>query len=447
MSSLLRRELWWLALGLLFAACIGFLIGSALLLALAYLLVYALWMLRRISRIIEWLTSGAKTSQAPETVGLMDEVIRLVHTEKRYSRKQRKRYRAILAQFHGLAAELPDGILVLDNMHQIRWSNTAAKSLLGISASRDKGQRIGNLIRDPEFLAYLHGNDHSAELEIRLSLDTTRTLAIQIVPPAKGMSVMIARDISQRVRTREMRKAFVGNVSHELRTPLTVIQGYLELIMDDETLPTPLHDALAQVSTQSSRMTGIVEHLLELSRLEDNPLAEQEGEMVRVGSLVEAMVCALKRGGEVRQKVTLDIDHSLCLRGSETELYSACQNIVINAIKYTPMHATIRICWQARADGDPVFEVKDDGPGIDASHLPRLSERFYRVDKARSRDQGGTGLGLAIVKHVAQRHGGELQIESEPGDGSVFRIVFPASRALHEPIETDAVASLQAASL
>ncbi len=433
MSAQLRRELWWLALGLLGASSIGFVLGSVLLPAAAFLLIYALWMLHRLSQLIDWLTSGGKASQAPDTVGLMDEVVRLVHTEKRYSRKQRKRYRAILAQFHGLASELPDGILVLDNLQQIRWSNTAARTLLGVSTIRDKGQRIGNLIRDPDFLAYLHGTEHATELELTLTQDTTKTLAIQIVPPEKGMSVMIARDISQRVRTREMRRAFVGNVSHELRTPLTVIQGYLELIMDDETLPQPLRNALSQVSSQSSRMTDIVEHLLELSRLEDNPLADHEGDAVQVATLIEALVCSFKRGGDVTQQVELSVDHSLSLLGSETELYSACQNIVVNALKYTPANARIAITWQANAEDQPVFEVSDDGPGIDEHHLPYLSERFYRVDKARSRDSGGTGLGLAIVKHVAQRHGGQLQIESETGRGSVFRIVFPSSRAVREP--------------
>ena len=436
-ANLLRRELWWLVVGAGVALLTGFLFGVAGITLVTFLIGYGVWMLHRVSQVVEWLQRGAKPSQAPQTVGLMSEIVRLVHTEKRYSRKQRKRYRGILAQFHGLASGLPDAIMVLDNLQQIRWSNMAARELLGISSSRDTGQRIGNLVRHPDFLAYLNAGDYNSEIEI--TRDNERTLAIQIVPPEKGMSVMIARDITQRVRTREMRKAFVGNVSHELRTPLTVIQGYLELILDDPSLAPAVRDGLEHASSQSDRMVNIVEHLLELSRLEDNPLADDEGTSVQLANLIEAQVAALKRGDDrVRQTIELGLDHALSLLGSETELYSACQNILINAIKYTPPGSTIRLDWMLDDTGRPVFQVVDDGPGIDARHLPRLSERFYRVDKARSRNSGGTGLGLAIVKHVAHRHGGQLQIESELGHGSTFRIVFPAARALRQ----SAVASM-----
>jgi len=428
--SALKRELWWLALGFLAACVIGLITRLPLALPIAYLGGYAIWQLNRMTAIVDWLQKGASPRKAPPTVGLMNQVIELVHREKKYSRKQKNRYRSTLAQFNSLAAELPDATVVLDELRQIRWSNNAARTLLNVYPERDRGQRIDNLLRDPEFHDFLREADPSVELELPAPANSELTLAIRFVTSGKKMNILIARDVTQRVKIREMRKAFVGDVSHELRTPLTVIQGYLEMLLEDPTLSDSARDGLQNVATQSNRMSHIVEHLLELSKLEGNPLAEDEGEPIAVSSLVQSLVSAIQQSTDTDHQFELQLDQNLSLLGSEGEIYSACHNLITNAVKYTREGTRVSVDWHVNADGQPVLAVSDNGQGIEARHLPRLSERFYRVDKGRSRSSGGTGLGLAIVKHAVQRHGGELVIDSTPGVGSIFRVEFPASRAV-----------------
>lgn len=442
MASTLFRELSWLAAALLTALIAGAVIGAPGWTLVAALVAYAASWIVRVHAIVRWLNSGGKASKAPATIGLMSDVVALVHREKRYSRKQKHRFRAALAQFHGLASELPDATLVLDSNRAIRWANPASRSLLGVSAGRDRGNRIDNLVRDPGFGRFIREPDSLAEFEMAAPTDPAKVLAVRIVPAARGLSVLIARDVTQRVRVREMRKAFVGNVSHELRTPLTVIQGYLEVLRDDDTLAAGQRGALEQISGQADRMQHIVEHLLELSKLEGNPLGEQEGEPVRVAPLVRALLQALETSIEPGQRLEHELDDHLLLLGSESDLYSAVQNLVTNALKYGGSAVGVTVRWALDDAGMPTLSVIDDGAGIAARHVPRLSERFYRVDAGRSRRSGGTGLGLAIVKHVAQRHGGTLHIASMPGEGSTFSLHFPASRALDDP---DAMALRQRA--
>ena len=432
-SAALRRELGWLAGGLAAGYALGLLVGLTALLPLAFLVGHSLWLLWRMNAIANWLERGGHAATAPPTVGLGNSIVERVHREKRYSRKQKHRYRKALAQFNSLAAELPDATVVLDAQHQIRWANAAAQTLLGVHPERDRRQRIDNLVRSPGFRELLASGGEAGEgLEMELPLGSGRTLVVRNVPSGSDMSVLIARDETQRVRLREMRKAFVGDVSHELRTPLTVIEGYLEMLRDAEGFDAATRTAIAHVSAQSARMHHIVEHLLQLSRLEGNPLGEREGETVAVGALLRSMIGTIADTTATlsRQQFTLVVDDSLALLGSESEIWSACNNLVTNAVNYAGAGCRIEVRWERDEAGRPLCTVADDGPGIEARHLPRLSERFYRVDKNRSRDSGGTGLGLAIVKHAAQRHGGQLLIRSTPGVGSTFCIEFPASRAV-----------------
>ncbi len=428
MNPLLRTELGWLG-GVLLA---GFLIGLAVGAPIAFMLVfcsaYAVWLLVRMANIVQWLESGAASSKAPPTTGLMDQVVGLIHREKAYSRKQKNRYRSTLARFNSLAAELPDATVVFDGQRIIQWSNTAARSLLNIHEERDQGQRIDNLLRAPEMLQYLGQADAGIEVEIASPVTPEKTLSMIKVKAGKGMTVLIARDITQRVKVREMRKAFVADVSHELRTPLTVIRGYLEMVLENKSIDATTRDALVNVEAQSDRMHHIVEHLLELSKLEGNPLGESEGEPIMVSSLLHSIGDTLKKSIAQHHQIEVNADDGLLLLGSESEIYSACSNLISNAVKYTTQGSKISVSWQLNEHAQPELSVHDNGPGIEPQHLHRLSERFYRVDKGRSRDSGGTGLGLAIVKHVAQRHGGQLLIDSTPGTGSEFSIEFPASR-------------------
>jgi len=398
------------------------------LLMLLFSCAYVVWLLLRMANIVRWLESGAASSKAPPTAGLMNQVVGLIYREKAYSRKQKNRYRSTLARFNSLASELPDATVVFDGQRIIQWSNAAARSLLNIHEDRDQGQRIDNLLRSPDMLHYLAQAEQGTEVEIESPVTADKTLSMIKVKAGKGMTVLIARDITQRVKVREMRKSFVANVSHELRTPLTVIRGYLEMMLEDTRLDQSHKEALINVQAQSDRMHDIVEDLLELSKLEGNPLGDHEGEPIDVSTLLHNVADSLKKTVAKEHKVEVRTDEDLVLLGSESEIYSACSNLISNAIKYTEPGSRIRVDWQIGEDGQPLLSVDDNGPGIESQHLQRLSERFYRVDKARARENGGTGLGLAIVKHVAQRHGGQLLIDSMPGVGSTFHIKFPASR-------------------
>lgn len=428
MTALFRKEISWFVGALLLSLVFGVLVGAPLMSMLLFSCIYVIWLLIRMANIVRWLESGAASSNAPPTAGLMNQVVGLIHREKAYSRKQKNRYRSTLARFNSLAAELPDATVVFDGQRIIQWSNHAARSLLNIHEERDQGQRIDNLLRAPDMLKYLAQAEHGTEVEIESPVSTDKTLSMIKVRAGKGMTVLIARDITQRVKVREMRKSFVADVSHELRTPLTVIRGYLEMILDDTQLDQAQREALRNVQVQSDRMHRIVEELLELSKLEGNPLGDLEGEPIMVSSLLRNIVDSLKKTVAQEHKIMVNADDDLLLLGSESEIYSACSNLIANAIKYTQNGSNIIVDWRLNTDGQPMLSVNDNGPGIEAQHLQRLSERFYRVDKGRARESGGTGLGLAIVKHVSQRHGGQLLVESTPGAGSTFHIKFPAAR-------------------
>ena len=274
MWSILRSELAGFVLGLLTSLAAGVLVGAPIVLPLLFACGYVIWLLVRMANIVLWLQSGAKPARAPPTVGAMNQVVELIHREKKYSRKQRNRFRRALNQFHSLAAELPDATVVIDELKQIRWSNNAALTLLNVHPERDRRQRIDNLIRDPEFHAFMAQTDPATEIEIPAPAGHNKTLAVRKIPSGKGMCVLIAIDVTQRVKIREMRKAFVGNVSHKLRIPLTVIQDHLEALLDDSRLEPSVRADLQIVSAQSDRLHHIVEHLPELPILEGNPLAD-----------------------------------------------------------------------------------------------------------------------------------------------------------------------------
>lgn len=430
MTALLRTEIGWLVGALLTGLICGLVFGAPLLVMLLFCVTYTVWLLTRMSNIVKWLESGAASSKAPPTAGLMNQVVGIVHREKAYSRKQKNRYRSTLARFNSLAAELPDATIVFDGNRSIQWSNTAARTLLNVHEERDQGQRIDNLLRAPEMLQYLAQADQGVEVEIQSPVTPDKTLSMIKVRAGKGMTVLIARDITQRVKVREMRRAFVADVSHELRTPLTVMRGYLEMVLEDDKLDYAARSAMINMQTQSDRMHHIVAHLLELSKIEGNPLGETEGTPIMVSSLLHTIVDSLKQTVGEQHHINVSVDDSLLLIGSESEIYSAASNLIANAINYTNSGTRISVLWQLNENGLPQMSVEDNGVGIETQHLARLSERFYRVDKDRSRKTGGTGLGLAIVKHVAQRHGGQLLIDSTPGLGSQFHVEFPVSRAV-----------------
>ena len=320
---------------------------------------------------------------------------------------------------------LTDGVVLLDQQNHILFCNTTAEDQLGLLARTDRGQPVVNLVRQPEFVAYLQGADFTRPLNMRSERNDERVLSIYVIPYADNRRLMQIKDVTQADLLDRMRRDFVANVSHELRTPLTVLAGFLETLLEIEIERNEQQRYLKMMSEQSARMQSIVQDLLALSSIESAPPPEDD--IVDMAKVVDK----LRRDAEFlsggRHHIVIEVDGQIDLRGLETELVSTFTNLVANAVRYTPAGGTVRISWRADAQGAE-FAVQDTGIGIDPRHIPRLTERFYRVDRGRSRDAGGTGLGLAIVKHSLNRHQAQLDIKSTLGVGSRFSARFPANR-------------------
>jgi two-component system phosphate regulon sensor histidine kinase PhoR len=336
-------------------------------------------------------------------------------------------------RFQSAAEAIPDGMIVLDTAHRIKWANARALALLGLDLEQDTGVPLTNLVRQPEFVRYLENADFSEAIVIDSQRDAGTTLSIQIVPFGVEEKLLIARDITRLEAVARMRRDFIANVSHELKTPLTVIAGFIETLQDLDLDARQQERFLQLMQEQSKSMQRLVEDLLTLSALESeqNPLADETFAIVPLLLQISADAKGLSIG---QHEIALDIGDAATVSGSREELASAFGNLVSNAIRYTPAGGTITLHWRIEDDGTGVFAVTDTGIGIGPEHLPRLTERFYRVDRSRSRATGGTGLGLAIVKHVLLRHQAELAVTSEPGKGSTFSVRLPARRVQRVPM-------------
>lgn len=423
------EKLWLLSM-LAAGFMVGLVTGYWKLAFLGALLVYFIWHAWHFVRLLEWLRLGAVPNKAPDLPGAWESVVGYVYGVQRRNQQRKGRLRSVLDRFKQIAVALPDGTVVLRGNYEIDWANQVAETLLGIKHPQDAGRRIDNLIRNPAFNAYLKKARYEEPLDIPSPVLDHVELNIRIIPFGDGEYLLTARDISSFMRVQAMRRDFVANVSHELRTPLTVMAGYLESLLDEEELDEEHRRVLRSIEQQASRMLHIVKDLLELSRLESDPsqLPEHEIPMPSLLETVQGEVAHIVR--ESGHKLESDIDHSLLLKGGEKELHSLVANLVHNAIRHTPQGTRIRIKWHLDRLNRPVLRVDDNGKGIEKEHIPRLTERFYRVDQGRSRDAGGSGLGLAIVKHIMQRHGGSFEIESTPGSGSSFICIFPPRRSM-----------------
>lgn len=410
------------------AALLGALVlGSiwiALTLALAGLLAWHLWNLYRLDR---WLRRGPPLSP-PESYGLWHVVFERLYRLKRAEWHRKRRLAALLRQFRQATAALPDGAVVLNQSDQVLWFNSAAGKLLGLDQRVDVGQPIGNMVRHPDFNYWLQKGNRAETLSLSSPAADKLHLQLRLVPYTSDERLLIARDVTHLHRLEQVRKDFVANASHELRTPLTVISGYLEALEDDA-LP-EWQDTVREMHNQSRRMRSIIEDLLTLSRLDttDRPA---EGTSVQMADLIEGVVADARALSEGRHIFEVSVEPGVDLRGEYQDLYSALANLAINAIRYTQDGGTIRVRWFVEGS-QACFEVADDGPGIPSQHIPRLTERFYRVSPSRSRGTGGTGLGLSIVKHVLALHQAELVIDSEVGRGSSFKCRFPADRVIRQ---------------
>jgi two-component system phosphate regulon sensor histidine kinase PhoR len=350
----------------------------------------------------------------------------------RIERALRQRDRAFVqeqerfGQFMSAIEASPNGVLLLDAADQIQWLNAVAATHFGLDPVRDRLQRVTNLVRSPTFVAYLQAGVFD-EPVVFSTPGGDSTLSVIVSRYGDGMRLVLTQDITERERTEAMRRDFVANVSHEIRTPLTVLAGFVETIASLPLTDVERDRVLALMTQQTARMTTLVEDLLTLAKLEGSPrpTCDRWTPVARLFAQVESEARGLSAG---RHTLRFHVQGEDELAGNDSEWTSAVANLVSNAVRYTPTGGTITVSWAHRADGNAEIEVRDTGPGIAREHIGRLTERFYRVDGSRSRDTGGTGLGLSIVKHVVQRHGGELDIQSELGRGSVFRIVVPAAR-------------------
>ena len=377
-----------------------------------------------LARLAGWLAHPVP-GKVPEGAGSWVEVFTALHRLERASTRRGAMLAETLARLRRAAQALPDGVVILDAENRIEWCNATAEAHLELDGRADLGQPIANLVREPAFVAYLAAGEDAAP--VRIERRPGRALALQLIPYGRSEKLLLSRDTTQVERVETMRRDFVANVSHELRTPLTVLVGFLETVRELKLDPQRLRDYLGMMWEQSARMQRIIDDLLSLSVMESAP--PPAAERVRVAPLLERLradALALSGG---RHAISLQGQPSVDLAGSEAELASAFGNLVSNAVRYTPQGGKVALLWREDTEGAQ-FAVEDTGVGIAAEHIPRLTERFYRVDRGRSRESGGTGLGLAIVKHVLARHQATLHIESTPGAGSRFTVRFPAQRTL-----------------
>ena len=387
---------------------------------------YLAWHLNQLRRFVLWLSQKARA--VPDNVpGVWHEVYHLIYLAQKRRRRTKRRLTRIISEFRDSTNALHDAAITLGSYGEIIWFNTAARQLLGLRTPQDVGQRISNLLRHPSFVEFEAQAQPDTMLEIPSPLDLQMRLNFQLLPYRTGQRLLMVRDVTRVYKLEQMRQDFVANVSHELRTPVTVLMGYLETLASagEEKLGRYARP-VSQMQQQALRMRAIVDDLLLLSRL-DTEHTRLKYEPVDVPALLKNMADdARALSGNQQHDIRTDLDASIGLMAAPKELQSAFGNVIANAVRYTPAGGQVLLRWQALPGGGAMFEVIDSGVGIEAQHVPRLTERFYRVDAGRSREVGGTGLGLAIVKHVLERHGATLQISSKVGEGSRFACLFPA---------------------
>jgi len=411
-----------LALG----AALGWFVGSVWLGVSGTFALYLGWNLWQLRELHFWLRHRS-VADPPDALGAWGDVVAQVVRLHRRKRFHKERLTRLFRELRRSTAAMPDGVVMLDPQGEIVWFNRKAGELLDLSRRADLGLRIDNLVRHPDFVQYLHGGVYSMPVIVRVDTPVERHLAFQVISYGEDQRLLMLRDVTKEVRLEQMRKDFVANASHELRSPLTVVAGYLETLGTDPALG-EVAAPLAEMRRQTDRMTRIIEDLLELSRFEAN-----DGPIKGTPIDVAAMAALLRKDVMARpvhpRQVEVHVESAAALIGDEAMIQSAFSNLVDNAAKYTPAEGSMNIRWWTDGAGAH-FSVRDTGPGISSEHIPRLTERFYRVDPGRSRETGGSGLGLAIVKHALHRHGARLEIESIEGRGSTFTCHFPPERVL-----------------
>ncbi len=401
-------------------AALGFLAGTQ-----AFVMLRRLWQEFRLAR---WLEAPDEV-EPPDATGTWGDIFYRLQKLQRRQKASTSELTNALEQFEHAAQAVPDGMVILAGNEQIEWCNPASRRYMGLDCERDRGQFIRYLMRQAHFLEFLDAADYSRRLVCKSPVNRDLTLSLQLVPFGEGKKLLVARDITELERVDAMRRDFIANVSHELRTPLTVVGGFVETLADATELPAGESKRYFELMLDHTRrMQRLLDDLLTLSRLESEEHALKD-EDVNMSDMAHALVAEAESLSRGRHQIHLNLADATGLKGNLQEIRSALGNLVSNAVRYTPEGGEIALSWRVQG-GEGVFAVTDTGEGIATEHIPRLTERFYRVDRSRSRETGGTGLGLAIVKHVLTRHGARLDVQSVPGKGSTFAAVFPAARVL-----------------
>ena len=408
---------------LVLAALLGSMYGLTLEAVILVLLLLIGFWLYQMERVQLWLKEPKQAP--PDAYGIWGELLARIYFHQRKNAEAQARLQSTVEYLQDSFGSMRDGVVMVDDQGMIKWFNQAVEPLLGLRYPEDKGQTLTNLVREPEFNSYFLARDYASPLQYLATRDKKETfLRVEVTRFGSGERLLFVRDVSSAVQLEKMRRDFVANVSHELRTPLTVISGYLStFLMNTDDLPVRYVKPLQQMGQQAQRMENLLKDLLWLSRIESEK-REQEKEPVDIRGLVQELRDELAEAYP-DSPIILDLVSEKRIMGDYRQLYSAVSNLAINAIKYSIDSSPVTIGW-AQQGNNLCLKVSDQGIGIDAEHLPRLTERFYRVDDSRNSATGGTGLGLAIVKHVAAAHNAHLQIESKLGEGSTFTLVFPA---------------------
>ncbi|MCI0750039.1 MAG: phosphate regulon sensor histidine kinase PhoR [Nevskiales bacterium] len=435
MWTVLRRQIFYATLVALLGGLIGWPFNAS---GWGMGLALALWLVRQLYHLAmlrAWV-DNPKRVELPETSGVWGEVYERLLDLQRRNRKRKKRLADLLSQFQASAEALPYGAVVLEERGEIVWYNTAARALLGLRGQADLGQRLPNLLRHPAFTDYFARGDFKDEVEIPSPVNTEATLALQMVLYGDNQRLLLVRDVSELRRLERIRRDFVANASHELRTPLTVLRGYLEMMQPEARSGKPLAEwrvPLNEMHAQATRMEALIKALLKLARLEADA-SQSRQDILDVPALLERILSEIRVLSRGKHRFVVQIESGLFLFGHEVEAESIFTNLMTNAVQYTPGGGTITIQWRWNGEG-ACFSVNDTGIGIAPENIPRLTERFYRVDEGRSSASGGTGLGLSIVKHALERFEGRLEIHSRPDEGSRFICHFPPHRVQRqEPV-------------
>ena len=381
---------------------------------------------RHLASFLAWLEHPARDA-LPVGSGIWEEAFARLHQHLKKRDDEQQGLLRALGRFRAAGRALPDGVVILDAEDHIEWSNPTGERHFGIDARRDFGQTITNLVRQPDFVAYLERHEYLEPLTLH-SARSDAALSVRVIEFGAEQKLLMSRDVTIEQRLETMRRDFVANVSHELKTPVTVLSGFVDTLADEsmELSSAQRKRFLALMDEQARRMRRLIEDLLTLSALESGGMPEDE-QAIEVRPFVEKLGEEARALSGGRHRISVTVERDCRLTGSAEELKSAFSNLVSNAVRYTPQGGTVQLVWRIE-DGRGVFSVQDNGIGIEARHIARLTERFYRVDSSRSRETGGTGLGLAIVKHVLTRHQATLDVRSEPGRGSTFSAVFPSQR-------------------